>query len=98
MKKINDYASYFLVGSKIETSTRGLHTEEEDWNPTKLAILNAVLDTLIPGARFVFEYDQDGKVIDFYITDFSDIDSNVPSKRPRNISQSLRDLADNINE
>ncbi len=67
-----------------------LVTETEKWGNTKLAVLQAVLDTLLPGARIVVVQSDTGAVEGIY---FAILEAE---NRERNIVQSLRDLADSI--
>lgn len=67
-----------------------LITETEKWANTKLAVLQAVLDTLIPGARIVVVQSDSGTVERIY---FAILEAG---KRERDIVKSLRDLADSI--
>lgn len=63
-----------------------LETEGENWNHSSLALINAVLDTVVPGARLVCIPDQ-GLV---YLA------QGEVWKRDRDLVQSLRDLADSL--
>jgi len=67
-----------------------LITETEKWGNTKLGVLDAVLDTLLPGARIVLVKSDTGAVEKIY---FAILEAE---SRERNIVQSLRDLADSI--
>jgi hypothetical protein len=68
---------------------RGPYTENEPWEQTKLALVNALIDTLIPGARLVVE---------------PAAASAAPARvylgrarvwdRPRDLARTLRELAD----
>ena len=73
-----------------------LKTEEEFWDNTRLALLNAVLDTIVPGARLVVAYDDsiedESKACSIYFSDCS----NEMESRPRDVVSSLRDLAASI--
>jgi hypothetical protein len=68
---------------------RGPYTEDEPWDRTKLGLLNAVLDTLVPGARLTVES-----------SDTPDGSASISLgrtqvwPRPRELARSLRELAD----
>ncbi len=81
-----------LVGVPIKLSEE-LHTEKEPWAATRLALLNAVLDTRVAGARFAVRY-KDNNEFDKLII----IQIDEPDERPRNLSDSLKDLANVIVE
>ncbi|MFO0958742.1 MAG: hypothetical protein U0800_15140 [Isosphaeraceae bacterium] len=77
-----------LCGSSL-TYKRGPYTEKEPWDRTKLAILNAVLDTMEPGARLVVDRDDQGHPTAIHLGKVEKIFS-----RPRDLPHCLRELAD----
>lgn len=74
-----------------------LYTEGELWKPSGLGLINAVLDTLIPGLRLTLKYnaDENGNIMGSS-TGYSLRVLNNPSSRPRAISRSLWDLVISI--
>lgn len=65
--------------------------EGERWERTKLSLLNAVLDTLVPGARLVVEAEEDsGEPRRVYLG------RGRAFSRPRDLAASLRQLADSL--
>ncbi|QDV35776.1 hypothetical protein [Tautonia plasticadhaerens] len=65
--------------------------EGEQWERTKLSLLNAVLDTLVPGARLVVEAEEDsGEPRRVYLGRGPAFD------RPRDLAATLRQLADRL--
>ena len=63
--------------------------EGESWEETKLSLLNAVLDTLVPGARLVVESDErTGEPTRVYLG------RGRAYSRPRDLAATLRQLAD----
>ncbi|RUL82080.1 hypothetical protein [Tautonia sociabilis] len=63
--------------------------EGEEWERTRLALLNAVLDTLVPGARLVVEADEEtGEPKRVYLG------KGRAFPRPRDLPGTLRQLAD----
>jgi len=79
-----------LVNDDLEKDPE-LHTENEPWAPTRLALLNAVLDTMILGARFMVRYKENNEFDKLII-----VQVDNPNERPRNLSNSLRDLSNVI--
>jgi hypothetical protein len=77
-----------LAGSEL-SYRRGPYTEDEPWERTKLALVNAVLDTVVPGARLVIEPDarSDGPLRVY-------LGRGEVWQRPRDLARSLRELAD----
>jgi hypothetical protein len=68
---------------------RGPYTENEPWERTRLGLLNAVLDTLIPGARLVVKTgESNGDLPEIYFGRCKAYD------RPRDLTRTLRELAD----
>jgi len=64
---------------------RGPYTEHEPWERSKLALLNALLDTMIPGARIIIEKGETPRV---------SFGKTKPFDRPRDLARSLREIAD----
>ncbi len=63
--------------------------EGEEWERTKLALINLVLDTLVPGGRLVVEADeQTGEPTRVYLGRGQALD------RPRSLPDVLRQVAD----
>lgn len=77
-----------LIGSPL-TYRRGPYTEREPWDRTKLGLVNAVLDTLVPGARLVVDRDSAGHPLGVHLGRVSKI-----FDRPRDVARCLRELAD----
>lgn len=77
------------VGKELAESfiafKRGPYTEHEPWERSKLALVNAVLDTLIPGARLVVEAGANPRV---------SLGKTKAFDRPRDLVRSLREIAD----
>lgn len=73
-----------LVGESVPFR-RGPYTETEPWDRTKLGLVNALLDTLIPGARLVVTGDDPPRAV---------LGRTTVWARPRDLARSLRDLAD----
>ncbi|MFO0952919.1 MAG: hypothetical protein U0835_17565 [Isosphaeraceae bacterium] len=65
---------------------RGPYTEKEPWERTKLALVNAVLDTVMPGVRLVVERGDSPRV---YLGRIAHT-----FERPRDLPASLREIAD----
>ena len=77
-----------LVAGELRYN-RGPYTEKEPWNRSKLDLVNALIDTLVPGARLVVEPDeQTGAPARVYLGRTYIFD------RPRDLAASLRELAD----
>ncbi len=77
-----------LVGEPM-VYQRGPYTEKEPWERTKLAMLNAVLDTMVPGARIVVDRDANGKAVDIHLGRVEKV-----FDRPRDLPHCLRELAE----
>lgn len=78
----------YLIGASLPYD-RSPSTEKEPWERTKISLLNAVLDTLVPGARLVVEIDpQTGEPTRVYLG------RGKAQNRPRDLAGSLRELAE----
>ena len=66
-------------------------TEGEEWPITNKGIIDAIFDTLVAGARLGILGEKDSDKRWIFITKVIN-----PVERPRDIVQSLRDLADSI--
>jgi hypothetical protein len=65
--------------------------EGEEWETTKLALVNAVIDSLVPGARLVVESDDEtGEPARVYLG------RGRAFERPRSLPTVLRQLADSL--
>ena len=64
----------------------GPFTESEPWDRSKLGLVNAVIDTLVPGARLAVD-DNSGQPRVY-------LGRTRVWERPRNLAASLRELAD----
>jgi hypothetical protein len=67
----------------------GPYIEREPWDRTKLAMLNAVLDTLVPGARLMIDHDDRGTPVGVHLGRVGKV-----FDRPRDVANCLRELAD----
>lgn len=68
-----------------------LYTESEPWKNSKLALINAVLDTILPGARLVLNVRKNGGEVSSCFLSYFNFE-----QRPRDIANSLRTLADSV--
>jgi hypothetical protein len=84
----NPRVARYLAGVTLPYSREPI-IEGEEWERTKLALLNAVLDTLVPGARLVVEAEeQTGEPKRVYLG------RGRAFPRSRDLATTLRQLAD----
>ena len=76
---------------KHNDSENYIFTEGEEWPITNKGIIDAIFDTLVAGARLGILGEKDSDKRWIFITKVIN-----PVERPRDIVQSLRDLADSI--
>ncbi|CAN5619448.1 hypothetical protein BH23PLA1_BH23PLA1_37210 [soil metagenome] len=77
----------YLIGASLPYD-HSPRTEGEHWERTKIGLLNAVLDTLVPGARLIVETDEStGEPTRVALG------RGQAQNRPRDLAASLRELA-----
>ena len=82
----------FLRGQVVTCEgEKFLDTEGEGWKNSRLALLNAVLDTLEAGTRLTIKVNDDDEVESIDIFERFEFE-----ERKRDLPQALRDLADSI--
>jgi len=84
-----------LIGIPLGDDIKELRTDTDRWDPTRLGLLNAVLDTMLPGTRLYIEVTDGGRGEPNGKMYFGKV-PGVGFTSERNLAKALRALADSI--
>lgn len=82
------------IFSKLKLSVKEgieeIYTEGEPWKASNLGLLNAILDTMVPGLRITFYFDENGNAVDVKLCEHRFEDG------PRDLRQSILDISESM--